>query len=69
MTPFYAEAWWRGHRARLLGTLTPSLPEWIDGLSNHCHDEDKLPVRARWRSAGRSTGDLRSRIWRFRLQK
>src|SRR5690348_4293752 len=44
MPPFYLQASWREHAARLLGTLTTPLPEWIDGPSNHCHDEDKLPI-------------------------
>ncbi|HEX8764688.1 MAG TPA: hypothetical protein VF740_05980, partial [Candidatus Acidoferrum sp.] len=62
-----------GHPARLLGTLTTPLPEWIDGLANHCHDEEKLAmsrVLAREGPFDRavSRGNLRLRIWRFRLQ-
>ena len=56
------------HPTRLLGTLTPRSPEWIDGLTNHCHDEDKLPA-ARV-GAGRTIPQriLRIRIWQFRSQ-
>src|SRR5213080_2134060 len=47
MTPFYAQASGCGHRAHLLGTLTPCPPEWIDGLTNHCHDERQASYPAR----------------------
>lgn len=51
-----------GNPARLLGTLTPQLPEWIDGLANHCHDEYKLITCACWRRTGLLLGILRLRI-------
>jgi hypothetical protein len=58
----------RRDSTRLLGSLTPWLAEWIDGLSNGCDDETSLPKRGRCRETGHFTGDLRSATWQFRLQ-
>ena len=52
----------------LLGSLTPSLAEWIDGLSHGCDDETSSPLGVEWRGTGHFTGDLRSAICQFRLQ-
>ena len=40
----------------MLGSLTPSLAEWIDGLSHGCDDETSFPLGVEWRGTGRFTG-------------
>src|SRR5215472_291365 len=46
MSPFYAlKQRLHSHLTRLLGSLTPCLPEWIDALANGCDDETSFPLR------------------------
>lgn len=57
----------RRDSTRLLGSLTPRLAEWIDGLSNGCDDETSFAMRVHCRDRP-FHGDRRSAIWQFRLQ-